>query len=267
MKFAMAIALILIPCAAFADYDDGGIDLTPVDPVDDPGEVCGECYNSAAVIGLAFQGGTMYGTTNGGAVYMFDGCDPVFHVQLAGIGSYVFGLGWDHNRDLWIAADPSSDIITAHDVNGALVNSIYVGGGPVGAAYDSGNDLYWWCDWTNNMMYSINPDFTPGPSFGVPAGTRISGVGYDMANHALIYNGRDQGMGYWVDADTYALIDDFMCPNYSSNGGNGTGVNQTNTNVWIQNWDDGYLYCIEGLGGGTPVLETTWGNVKGLYNK
>jgi len=265
------ISLILLTAqiAAMPVYDDNGNTLGPTGP------------SSRAT-------GTLLGTINGptsptsGAAWngtelltisAYDGAATIYLLNPAtgGVNSTVgvldssdFGLGYDSSRSLYITTNPGSDVITTFNSSGTLQSQWFVGGGPVGAAYDSARDVYWITDWTLNTVYSMSP--TTGAiintwSTSAVGATRTAGVAYDAATDTIVVGGRDQSAIYMMDPDTGAYVNSFVA---NDGGNNPQGLAATNSStVWQTSWNSGLLSEFD-LGGPTGPSLTITGACPGL---
>jgi hypothetical protein len=268
----VSLGLLCLPVMAIAELDVDGAELTPGPPPhDNRGYPCGSCpYCYAYKVGTFMVGDFYFNDRNSYCIIQFDNeaCVELGRTSVSSIG-YAYGLGYDHTRDVWVIDDPAADYMYVVDMNGAVINSWPTtpsgNTGPVGCAYDNNRDVYWSCCWMSNRLYSYDP--TTGAPVGVlncPAGSRVAGLGYDMHNDVLAYNGRDQGYSYWVDAESGALLASAPIPNAGSNNGSGLGVEGGSQNAWVTHYEMPEMYCLEGMGA-TAVESATWGQIKGVF--
>jgi hypothetical protein len=259
---------MLLPAAALADFDVAGNDLKGDDnSTAEPGDPCGQCPDPAdGEAGVAYRGPELW-VQAGNVLFHLEECSVVETISISPPLSVAYGLGYDPIRDLFLVTDPGADVLTTVDMSGTRINTWPTPGpGPVGVAYDFARDLYWTSDWQVDALMAMNPDGSAGPVHFVPAGSRISGTGYDMTHDALVYHGRDQAMGYWINAETGGFIDSFMVPYGGLNNGSGAGVDPATNYVWITHSEEPYVFCIEGLGlPPTASAPSTWSLVKSLY--
>lgn len=254
---------------AHADYDDNGDDLSGAGGgTGDPGDPCGECPDPASSVwGVAFDsdGDMWIMGRNPNIIFHLVDCSVVETITVTGIGSTT-GLGYDSVRDYWIITDASADRIYQVDMSGAIVASWPAPcTGPVGAAYDAGRDLYWITDWVTNRIVSLDPNTgSPGPAHNAPAGSRLTGTGYDAHSDVIFYHGRDQAYSYWMDAETGALMASHPIPFGGLNNGSGAGCEPDGDhNGWLTHTEQPTIFCVEGFGA-TPAVRTTWAGIKQL---
>jgi hypothetical protein len=266
MRLATVLGLILLvlPGLAAAELDVAGnlVDAGP-GTTDSPGDPCGQCPEPASPdYGVAFKGGDLH-VLSGGIIYQLVNCQVVGTTILQGVG-FGYGLGYDSVRDMWIVADPGASRIYQVNAAGSVMNSWPSPSvRPVGAAYCSTNDLYWVCDWQINQLNSIDPNTgMPGPAINVPAGTRISGLGYDAGGDVFFYHGRDQATSYVITSGGQLVVS-FPVPFGGNNNGQGAGI-APDGNGWLTHAEQPTVFCVE-LAGTTPVETTTWGAIKAIY--
>jgi hypothetical protein len=271
MIVLVSLGLLCLPVMVRAEIGVDGTDPAAIAPHENPGDPCGDCPDYVSSWGVTFKDGDLYYINrDADTIIQLDNesCDQLGTTAFYGIG-LPCGLGYDHTRDLWIIDDPGADFMYVVDMNGSVVNSWPTtpagNTGPVGCAYDVNRDVYWSCCWQTNRLYSFDP--TTGAPVGVincPAGTRISGLGYDAHNDVLVYHGRDQAYTYWVDAETGALLAQAPIPTGGGNNGAGAGVENGTQNCWLTHYETPSIFCVEGMGP-SAVESATWGQIKDVF--
>jgi hypothetical protein len=275
MRLAIVLALLFVLCTPVmvrAELGLDGTDPAAVSPHDNPGDPCGSCpdqYSNSW--GTTFKDGYLYLLDrNSHAVVQMDlvTCQVLGATPFNGIGTPC-GLGYDNVRDMWIIDDPGADYMYVVDMGGNVVNSWPTttsgNDGPVGCAYDANRDVYWSCSWTTSTLHCYDPTSgAPGGVLNCPAGTRISGCGYDACNDVLTYNGRDQAYAYWVDAGSGALLAQAPIPMGGNNNGRGSSSQPGTSNAWITHNEQPNVYCLEGMGM-SPIENVTWGQIKDVF--
>lgn len=265
---AVVLTSFALPGIAFAALDVAGniIDSGGSAPPLAPGDPCGFCPAPAPDDrGVTFKDGDLWVVSQSSTLYHLQGCAVVESIPLPGV-AFSFGLGYDTSRGVFIVTDPGTDVVHQINLAGAIVNTWPTpGSGPVGAAYDQTRDLYWISDFNGDLMTSVNPNTgLPGPTLAVPAGSRIAGAGYDPGQDAIIYNGRDQGMTYWMSASSGALLGAFPNPGGpGTNNGQGAAI-AFDGNGWVSHFEQPNVYCLEGFGP-IAVEDASWGFIKAAY--
>ncbi len=269
MRIIIALTFVLslvMVGTALAEMDSAGNIIGGGSIPGSPGDPCGTCPRPGFSLGLDFQGTDMI-TLDNSVIYILQSCTVVGQVQITPAPQYGFEIGWDSSRDLYVICDPSADRVHQINTSGVVVATFpSPGPGPVGIAYDPSRDVYWVTDWETNRIMSMDAATgTPGQAWPAPQGSRIAGTGYDPEHDALVYHGRDQGLGYWISAADGHFITSYVVPNAGQNNGNGVGVDPTTLNAWLVNYESTDLYCVEGLGSPTATEPLTWGHLKSLY--
>jgi hypothetical protein len=262
----VVLVFLALPGIALAELDavgniiDSEVGALPFAP----GDPCGFCASPGIEdFGVTFKNGELWVVNQGGTLYHLQGCLAVESISIRVLPA---GLGYDSSRGLFIVTDASVDVVHQIDLSGTIVNTWpSPADGPVGAAYDPTRDLYWISDYLGNAITSMNPNTgLPGPTLPVPAGTRIAGTGYDATRDAILYNGRDQGMTYWMSAANGSLLGAFPNPGGPGlNNGQGAGI-ALDGNGWVSHYEQPAMYCLEGFGP-VAVEDASWGRIKAEY--
>jgi len=180
------------------------------------------------------------------------------------LNSGDFGLGYDDSRGLHVTSNASTDVISTFTSAGVQLNSWFVGGGPVGVAYDNVRDQYWVVDWSANTLYQVDPvSGAIGTSWSTAAFgcTRGAGVGYDAASDTLLVGGRDQNTVFVVDPATGLLLNSWAA-NDGSNNPQGMSGND-GSSAWQTSWNSNLLTQFD-LGGPSGPTLTITGTCPGL---
>jgi len=215
------LAALALP-AATQWNDDGSLpsSLPPVSMDGPPGTKLKEfSFSTPRVHGLTMIKDSLYGIYRSNMtkqeIYEFDTTTGAKKatITLAGYPSnaWLYGLGWDSFRQLFVMGDTTLMGLALADMNGKITTFVSTPGDRnVGAAYDPYRDGYWVCAWNTNSLKLYDAKSLPAVlmtiNLAASGCTSCAGVAFSPVNDLVYTNSRSTQKGYVFDPGTGKLL-------------------------------------------------------------